>query len=173
MAMLTQNSRTTRLLEELIASTSSAGSFSSPSSNPFIVTPEQSNAGHSAVPGSIEAAFESIEAALTYQLPSTPLRNTTAANQGALAIWNLSPRSPYTPVRERATAPQDPPHLFRTRSATEFEPATPTPLPRSRRNLERLPSLEFGPASRSLERWFYTGIFEDAHEDGSEVGQEE
>ncbi|KAJ7127772.1 hypothetical protein C8R44DRAFT_733197 [Mycena epipterygia] len=99
-------------------------------------------------------------------------RHQQGSTEGVLAIWNLNPRSSHTPVRER-TALEGPPHLFRTRPITEVEPATPTPLPHSKRNLERLPSLEFGPASRSFEGWFHTGIFEDTHEDGSEVGQEE
>ncbi|KAJ7096081.1 hypothetical protein C8R44DRAFT_889807 [Mycena epipterygia] len=163
--MLMHNTETAKLMEESIASTSS-GNPSSPSSNPFIATaPEQLNARHSLGLRSIDSEFKSIPSdAPSYPVDaSTPRKND---DDRPVVLWNLSPRSPHTPVRERA-APQEPPLLSRARLATGFEPVTPSPLPRT----ERLPFPQIDPAS--LERWFHTGVYEDAHEDGGVAGQGE
>ncbi|KAJ6599984.1 hypothetical protein DFH09DRAFT_1303339 [Mycena vulgaris] len=172
MSLPSRNAGTARLLEELIASNTGSSEFetplpSVPSPNNIFSTkgPEQSDP-------SLELSRIQFLQPEYDTNPSTPLNNRShPSDDRALTFWNLSPRSPHTPVRKRAAPLNLPPPVSRAwPTAGEFEPTTPTPMPHSSR-IKRLPSLQIDPAS--LEHWFHTGVYEDAHGDGEDIAERE
>lgn len=111
--------------------------------------PEHSN-GHSA-----ELAHSQDSSHSTRRTSGSQVPDDSGSGEPSFNIWNLSPRSPRTPVRERGTPLPPDLDLSRARpTIPEYEPTTPTPLPQSQR-IKRLPALDLDAAA--LERWFHTG----------------